>query len=79
MEYWNIETLGDDILKFWNIGLLEYWENVIMRGCNIKIIEYGDVGILILILLYYWDNRIETSGYWNIVLLKCQNIDILDY
>ena len=50
--------------------ILDYWDNVILRESNIKIMEYGDDGILIVTLLYYWDNRIETSGYRNIVILK---------
>ena len=38
-----------DILEYWNIEALEYWDNELLRECNIKIIKYGDVGIVIVI------------------------------
>ena len=54
-KYWNIETLDDD--------LLEYWEFGILRHCNIEKREYWDTGIL-----RYGNNQIlEDYFIWHLL------------
>ena len=65
---------------YWNIKILEYWDNGILRYWNIEILEYWNIKIFIywdIEILWYWD--IHISGYCDIRILSYLDIEISEY